>query len=177
MNRRALIIALVGAGVFLVAFFGYYLPQHRGRTRAEAEEAAASRRLRALEAEIRDRPPEPEAEIGEAAGRFRDRVPRELNVTRINEALVGLCRTSGDITLESITELSVREREEEGVRKLPIRLLLRASYPDFARLLDAIDRSGLPLAVETFTVSNPDNVSILSRVELTVAACADPELR
>ena len=177
MNRRALIIALAGVVVFLLSCFGYYLPRHRARARARAEEEAAYRSRRALEVEVRAWRPETEEGIEDPAVIFRDRVTRELNVTRINEELVELCRITGDITLDSITELSAREREEEGVRKLPIRLLLRASYPDFARLLDAIDRAGLPLAVEGFTISNPDNLSALSRVELTVAACAVSEER
>ncbi len=173
MNRRALFIALAGAGLFLLALFGYYLPRHRARIDAGRTAAANLAELQTLEAALRNRPPERTAAAIEA--RFRDRVPREFNIPLINEELVRISRTTGEITVESITELSNRTRVEDGVRKLPIRLRLRAGYHDFARLLDAIDRSGLPLAVEDFTISKRDNLSPLLRIELTVAACAGDE--
>ncbi len=173
MNRRALYIALAGAGLFLLALFGYCLPRHRARSEARRAAAANLAELQTLEAALRGRPPEGAAEAIKA--RFRERVPREFNIPLIHEELVRIGRTTGKITVESITELSNRTRVEDGVRKLPIRLRLRAGYHDFARLLDAIDRSGLPLAVEDFTISKRDNLSPISRIELTVAACAEAE--
>ncbi len=177
MNRRALIIALAGAGLFLLSLFGYYLPRHRARNEAQQAATAYRAELETLQAALRTgtpiRPRDNREE--EKTEGFRERVPREPDIALIHEELIRLGRTTGKITVESITELGGREREENGVRKLPIRLNLRASYFDFARLLDAIDRAGLPLAVEGFTVSNRENVSPLSRIELTVAACAAPE--
>lgn len=174
MNRRALLIAGGGAILFLLVLFGYYLPRQRALVRAERTAELKLHDLQGLETEVLTILPKPVSVPELAGGRFSRRILRELNVTLIHEELVRLGRTSGEIAVESITELSGRERMEEGVIKLPIRLQLRASYSDFARLLEAIDRSGLPLAVESFSIGNPDNISPSSRIELTLAAVADP---
>ena len=172
MNRRELILIGIGAVLFFAVLFGFYLPRAEDLKALNATISRDREEIDRLERFIPDRPLEAGrlTELTAEAEGLRALMDREYDISLATEELVRLCRLTEGITIDSITEVGEAGSEIDGLQKWLIKLKLRASFHDFALLLHELNDSGLFLAVEDFTITNEENRSPLSRIELTVAA-------
>ena len=172
MNRRELILNGIGVVLFLAVLFGFYLPRAEDLNTLNATISRDGEEIDRLERFIPDRPLEAgrlTELIAEADG-LRALMDRDCDIAMATGELVRLCRITDGITIDSITEVGETGPEIDGLQKWLIKLKLRASFHDFALLLHKLNDSGLSLAVEDFTITNEENRSPISRIELTVAA-------
>jgi hypothetical protein len=177
MNRREIILLGIGVVLFLSVLFGFYLPRVDDLNELNVTISRDREEINRLERLIPDRPLEGgrlSELIAEDEG-LRALMDRDYDITLATGELVRICRLTEGITIDSITEVGEAGPEIEGLQKWLIKLKLRASFHDFAWLLHSLNDSGLPLAVEAFTITNEENRSPLSRIELTVAACVFEE--
>ena len=173
MNRREIILFGIGVVLFLSVLFGFYLPRVADLKELNAAISQDREEIDRLERLIPARPFE-NGRLTELIAEDEDiqaLMDRDYDIALTTGELVRICRITGGITIDSITEAGETNAEEEGLRKWLIKLELRASFYDFARLLHGLNDSRMPLAVEAFTVTNEENISPISRIELTVASC------
>jgi len=173
MNRREIILLSIGVVLFLSVLVGFYLPRVDDLKELNVIISRDKEEINRLERLIPDRPLEGgrlSELIAEDEG-LRVLMDRDYDITLATGELVRICRLTDGITIDSITEVGEAVPEIEGLRKWLIKLKLRASFYDFARLLHGLNDSRMPLAVEAFTVTNEENISPISRIKLTVASC------
>ncbi len=173
MNRREIVLISIGAVIFLAVLFYFYLPRQEELKALNATIVVKRGEIERLGHFIPDRPLEEGRlkELIEESEGLQAAMERECDISLAPGELVRLCRVTGGITIDSITEVGAEAANEEGLEKRLIKLHLRASFHDFARLLHGLNDSGLSLAVNSFTIDNEENRPPLSRIELTVAAC------
>jgi hypothetical protein len=173
MNRQGIILIFIVAVIFLIVLVGVYLPQQDALRKLNATITAEKEEIDQLERYIPDHRLEAGrlAELIKEAEDLRSPVARVYDISTATEEMVRLCRVSGGITVDSITEEGEGRIGKDGVRKWLIRLHLRSSYHDFARLLHRFNDADLPLAVEAFSITNQENQFPRSQIELIVGAC------
>ena len=173
MNRREIVLLSIGVVLFLSVLFGFYLPRVDDLKELNVAISRDREEIDRLERLIPACPLEGgrlSELIAEDEG-LRALMDRDYDITLATGELVRICRLTDGINIDSITEVGEAVPEIEGLRKWLIKLKLRASFYDFARLLHERNDSRMPLAVENFAITNEENRSPISRIELNVAAC------
>jgi len=174
--RKNDVIYLIAAVAALIASLVFYLPRNAEVREIEDEIARRTLEIRELSFRLpRENADSPDLnELTEEKQRLLDQLPGEWDISAATEAIVNRSKRAGSINIESIHEVGPTEPSPEGVEKWLIQISLKSSYHDFARFLYQLGEARVPLAVETFTIVNPDNTAPLSTIELTLAVCRQP---
>ena len=166
-------IYLIIASAALIAALIFYLPRKTKVGKIKAEINREKIKIRELSFRLpRKSLAKPDInELLKAKNRLLEQLPEEWDVAGATEEIVNRSKRAGTIDIESITEVGPAEPSPEGVEKWLIQISLKASYHDFARFLYQLGEASIPLAVESFTILNPDNSEPLSMIDLTLAVC------
>ncbi len=175
MRRNDLIYIITGLFFLIVSLF-FYLPKKAEVREIETDIRKKSAEISRLSTQVPRwwQAGTEMAELTEEKKRLRTLLPPEWDVTGATEEIVRRSRQTESITIESINETGAAGPGPEGVKKWLIRVRLKASFPDFARFLDRLERSAIPLAVESFVISHPDDTAPRCLIELTVAIVKYP---
>lgn len=173
MSTHEIIFIILGAICIFVSLFLFYFPADSNLRELLSEIDADTSKIEDLRRSLPERAPE-KGHLEELIARREQimaRFPPNVDHSLATEEIVSRSQQIGGIEIDSITGLGKAGAVEEGVERWLIKIMLKSSFPDFARFLHSLGRAEVPLSIEEFTIENEDNKSSLSKIELIVSAC------